>query len=167
MLARKYRNDVDVISTTGRALGALFPEIIEELADLPDIVLDAELVVPGDTGRHSFQRVKGRASRRTPKSIATGRATMPAVLCAFDVLWFDGRDVRGEPLVDRKGLIADVLPTSGTVQRLTWIEQHGTELFAAACLQGLKGVVAKHMDAPYKAGRQDCWQKIANADYVR
>jgi hypothetical protein len=46
-------------------------------------------------------------------------------------------------------------------------ETHGTALFAQACALDLEGIVAKRMDAPYRAGRQDAWRKIRNYDYWR
>jgi ATP-dependent DNA ligase len=65
-------------------------------------VLDAELIVPDERGHPSFDRVRNRAVRRNPRHIAAARAEHPACLCVFDVLWWNGQDVRSWPLVDRK-----------------------------------------------------------------
>jgi bifunctional non-homologous end joining protein LigD len=85
----------------------------------------------------------------------------------FDVPCWNGQDVRSWPLVERKVLLAELLPTTGTVHRLTWLETHGTALFKQACELDLEGIVAKRTDAPYRAGRQDAWRKIRNYDYWR
>jgi hypothetical protein len=88
-------------------------------------------------------------------------------LCVFDVLWWRGQDVRSWSLVERKVLLAELLPTIGTVHRLTWLETHRTALLAQAWTLDLEGIVAKRMDAPYRAGRRDAWRKIRNYDYWR
>jgi len=37
----------------------------------------------------------------------------------------------------------------------------------AIAAQDFEGIVAKRVDAPYKAGRQPAWVKIKNRDYSR
>ena len=38
----------------------------------------------------------------------------------------------------------------------------GPELFVAACRMGLEGLVSKHRDRPYQAGRSKHWVKVKN-----
>src|SRR5262249_1480115 len=38
----------------------------------------------------------------------------------------------------------------------------GPELFRAACRMGLEGLVSKHRDRPYQAGRSRYWVKVKN-----
>jgi bifunctional non-homologous end joining protein LigD len=38
----------------------------------------------------------------------------------------------------------------------------GPELFRHACLMGLEGLVSKHRDSTYRAGRYDRWIKVKN-----
>jgi bifunctional non-homologous end joining protein LigD len=38
----------------------------------------------------------------------------------------------------------------------------GPDLFDAACRMGLEGLVSKHRERPYRAGRCDHWQKVKN-----
>ncbi len=70
-------------------------------------------------------------------------------------------------IVERKVLLAELLPNAGTVHRLTWIEERGEDLFAKACELDLEGIVAKRMDSPYTAGRVETWRKIKNRNYSR
>jgi bifunctional non-homologous end joining protein LigD len=44
---------------------------------------------------------------------------------------------------------------------------HGEAAFAKAGELDLEGIVAKRMDAPYKAGKPAAWRKIKNRDYSR
>ena len=47
------------------------------------------------------------------------------------------------------------------------VETHGEALFHAIAAQDFEGIVAKRVDAPYRAGRQPAWVKIKNRDYSR
>jgi bifunctional non-homologous end joining protein LigD len=85
-LARHVAGNADVISRRGRSLADRFPEIVEALALLPELVLDAELVVPDERGHPSFDRVRNRALRRNSRQIQAARAEHAACLCVFDVL---------------------------------------------------------------------------------
>jgi len=38
----------------------------------------------------------------------------------------------------------------------------GSDLFSAACRMGLEGLVSKHRDRPYQAGRSRHWVKVKN-----
>ena len=38
----------------------------------------------------------------------------------------------------------------------------GPDLFRAACNMGLEGLVSKHRDRPYRAGRSPHWIKVKN-----
>ena len=38
----------------------------------------------------------------------------------------------------------------------------GPDLFRHACLLGLEGLVSKHRDRPYRAGRSPAWIKVKN-----
>jgi bifunctional non-homologous end joining protein LigD len=48
-----------------------------------------------------------------------------------------------------------------------YVPTHGQALFAVIAEHDCEGIVAKRLDAPYRAGRQSTWQKIKNAAYSR
>ena len=61
-------------------------------------------------------------------------------------------------------------PASRGGSRLPLIQHVGTydeALFHAIAAQDFEGVVAKRVDASYRAGRQPAWVKIKNRDYSR
>jgi len=41
----------------------------------------------------------------------------------------------------------------------------GPDLFRHACLMGLEGLVSKHKDRPYRAGRSPHWVKVKNCKH--
>ena len=57
-----------------------------------------------------------------------------------------------------------VVPNSSRSRDLNDFEQGeiGPDVFRHACLMGLEGIVSKHKDQPYRAGRYKRWIKVKN-----
>jgi bifunctional non-homologous end joining protein LigD len=78
----------------------------------------------------------------------------------FDLLAFEGHDLRGLPLLERKRLLRDILPARGPLRYADHVIEHGREFYAVVLERGLEGVVAKRADSPYMGQRSDCWLKL-------
>jgi bifunctional non-homologous end joining protein LigD len=91
------------------------------------------------------------------------RSDQPVTLCAFDLLEVDGRDLRREPIEDRKTELAKLLrgSLSGLVLNEVF-EAPGPIVFAHACKLGCEGVVSKRRGSRYVSGRSSDWIKIKN-----
>jgi ATP-dependent DNA ligase len=48
------------------------------------------------------------------------------------------------------------------IQYVEHTEGDGVEMFKAICKLGLKGIVSKKLNAPYKSGPSKAWLKIKN-----
>src|SRR4030095_7225807 len=93
-------------------------------------VIDGDIVCMSDEGRPQFYELMRR--RGDP------------YLYAFDLLWFNGADLRELPLHERKRQLRQIIPRSHN-SRLRFsdhIEATGCELFRAACDMDLEGIVA-------------------------
>ena len=53
------------------------------------------------------------------------------------------------------------------IQNVQHIETHVEALFSAIGADDYEGIVAKRLDAPYRAGPQSSWIKIKNRNYSR
>jgi bifunctional non-homologous end joining protein LigD len=52
------------------------------------------------------------------------------VFYVFDMLWLDGEDLRGQPLLERKRMLRSVVPEQSlSLLYADHIEQHGVEFF--------------------------------------
>ena len=113
-------------------------------------VLDGEAVVLGVDGISDFN------------ALHSGRHNEEVQLCAFDVLAMDGDDLRRLPLSMRKTNLARLLRGRPEGIFINPFEQGeiGPDLFRAACRMGLEGLVSKHRDRPYQAGRSKHWIKM-------
>jgi bifunctional non-homologous end joining protein LigD len=85
------------------------------------------------------------------------------VLCAFDVIELDGKDLRWLPIETRKLALANLLlrEREGIV-----FNQHyngdGVIIFKQACALGCEGIVSKRLGSIYRSGRVNHWLKIKN-----
>ncbi|GAA4145000.1 DNA polymerase ligase N-terminal domain-containing protein [Actinomadura keratinilytica] len=79
----------------------------------------------------------------------------------FDVLHLDGRPLLDEPYRRRRRTL-DGLGLNGPRWRTApWFPGDGDAVLAAARAQGLPGVLAKRLDAPYEpGGRNDAWRLV-------
>jgi bifunctional non-homologous end joining protein LigD len=91
------------------------------------------------------------------------------VFASFDLLWLNGKDLRGVPLVERKKRLRQVAPAeSPCVLHVDFIRDKGKELFQLACERDLEGVVGKWAQGTYQdAGRSTSWGKVKNASYTQ
>lgn len=79
----------------------------------------------------------------------------------FDLLWFNGRDLRAEPYARRKALLRRILARQRVIG---YVGEHDTpELFDAAVRLDLEGIVAKRLADVY--GPETEWVKIKHRAY--
>ncbi len=151
-----------LLTRSGRDATQAFPEIARTLRHLPfdGLVLDGEVVVHDESGRPSFQRLQKRARFNRPIDIRRAAAAHPATFYAFDLLGFEDFDLRSLPLVERKSVLRELLPTVGPIRYADHIDQHGEAFFEEVRKLGLEGVVAKKADSKYRAGRSAQWIKV-------
>src|SRR5215210_9480093 len=102
-------DDVQLQSRNGRPMNRYFPDIVEQVLELPHdrLVLDGEMMVVVD-GVQEFdllsQRIHPAASR-----VERLRAETPASLVAFDLLALDGDDLQELPFEQRRGRLERLL----------------------------------------------------------
>ena len=112
------------------------------------VVLDGEIACLDDDGRPQFYELMRRYKAPT--------------FCAFDLLWLNGRDLRGLPLLERKRLLRKL--TRWPLLYVDHVAHSGVDLFNAACKQDLEGIVAKLANGRYEPGATT-WVKIKNRSY--
>jgi len=125
-----------------------FPAIAEALAELPNCTIDGEIVTPDEAG-NTFGLAAGAGSARA------------ACLVVFDVLEFQGIDVRPYPLEQRRALAEGLIEGSDApVLQFSPSFDDGEALQAWVVDRGLEGVVAKRKGSRYIEGRRgETWIK--------
>jgi bifunctional non-homologous end joining protein LigD len=154
--------EVTLLYRSGLDATALYPEITRTLRALPydGLILDGELVVLDSEARPDFHRLQQRARLRRRPDIERATIENPVVLYAFDLLGFEGYDLRSLPLFERKEVLEQALPAAGPIRFADHVETQGEPLFDQARAVGLEGIVAKKADSTYRGGRGGQWLKI-------
>ncbi len=152
----KQGRSVRLQSRNGKDLSGSFSEIARAARDLPDCVLDGELVAIRD-GRQDFESLLGRLA-------GDGREEVTLIL--FDALAWEGRDLRSLTFVARRGNLdlmlrspfLQVTPQTGAIEVAeAWLHQ--------SFVLGFEGVVAKKPLLPYQAGER-CLIKVKHFETV-
>jgi bifunctional non-homologous end joining protein LigD len=113
--------------------------------------IDGEVIVATPDGLSAFGALQ--------EDLGSGRSDRMTYY-AFDLLYVDGYDLRGSPLVARKEALQRLLDGAGGrflySQHLT---DDGPTVQARACTMGIEGVVSKRVDSAYRSGRDESWIK--------
>ena len=114
-------------------------------------VVDGEIVVTDESGISNFSALQGWRSE----------ADGDLVFYIFDILWYEGRDLTGLPLTNRKRVLEAIIPRSGMLKLSNYFEASGEEFMETAREMGLEGAIAKRADSVYAPGeRVTHWLKI-------
>ncbi|KRB58448.1 ATP-dependent DNA ligase [Rhizobium sp. Root708] len=149
---------VRILTRGGHDWTHRFPAIVGAAKRLGvgSAILDGEAVVLDEQGRSDFSALQQSLGGRGGK-LNSGAS----VMYAFDLLYFDGHDIRGLELTARRYFLRQLLEGSQDAIRLSEdIEGDGREIFAAACKHGLEGIIAKYKDSTYRSGRLGEWVKV-------
>ncbi|WP_331759203.1 hypothetical protein [Streptomyces anulatus] len=159
--AAVHRRGVQALvhSRSGRDITRELPELRTVLMDLPDCVLDGEIVAAYADGRMDFG-----ALARTPAWRASHGVVV--IFVAFDILAFSdspGRpafDVRSRSLRERMLLLEQALAGRG-VQWVPGLDSAAEAVQQARDLAhlGVEGVVSRRLDSPYSARASRAWVK--------
>ena len=133
-----------------------FPEVQALAAPLPDgTVLDGEIVVWKGGAPAPFNLLQQRIGRKTlTKKVL---ADAPAGFIAYDLLEWEGRDLRDEPQSQRRLMLetaasrSPALHLSPSEQRSSWAEL--ATLRESSRERGVEGFMLKNIEARYGTGR--------------
>jgi bifunctional non-homologous end joining protein LigD len=160
--AARQDGEARLVTRNGHDIAETFPEIARAVAALPydHVILDGELVVLDDAGHPSFQRLQNRAKITRALEVRRAAVAAPATLYVFDLLAFEGFDLRPLPLEQRKGVLEKVLPRTGPLRFSEHFATKGEALYEQVVRLGLEGIMAKKADSVYRSGRSPNWLKI-------
>ena len=149
--ARLDHGKVRLLTRKGLDWTHRFKPIAQAIAPLAadSALIDGELVAEDDRGHTSFALLQADLKDSRYDRLR---------YYAFDLLYLDGRDLRGEPLVKRKIALARLLKTedeNSLIHNVEHLDNDGRVVLKHACSLGLEGVVSKLRDAPYRSGRSE------------
>jgi len=156
-----------LVSRTQNDMTAQFAELkdIPKFVKAKTAVLDGEIVALDGDGRSSFSLMQQRTGIRKWGQRVAGNSEIQVLYYAFDLIYFDGHDLRRLPLEQRKQALATLTVPEGPLRLSEHFDQ-GKTLFAAAKQQGLEGILAKKRDSCYEEKRTRDWLKIKITDTI-
>ncbi len=143
-----------------------FPEFHSLPSLLPDgVVLDGEIMPFQDGQPLPFNVLQTRIGRKNVSKNILKKA--PVVLIAYDLLEYQGADIRSRPMSERRALLENLLakhPTNGIILLSELVEKDNWEDLKEERLNSRahfsEGLMLKRKSAEYKAGRKrgDWWK---------
>ena len=151
-IAELEQGNVLIYSRNNLPFNQRFPAVAESLRSIgKEAVLDGEIVALDEKGRSYFQLLQNNQR--------TGEGNIAYFV--FDILYLEGRDLRGLPLTRRKEILREILPELPNVKYSDHILEYGKDFFEAAKANSLEGILAKRGNSPYFTGRRSKdWLKV-------
>jgi bifunctional non-homologous end joining protein LigD len=149
LLAYKAGERVRLLSRTSRDHAGTFPAITPAVAALPrdTLILDGE-VCAFDANLVSHVHIL----HPEPGVLAT-----PPTFVAFDCVLLDGRDLRRQPLRERRFVLEGVVADSELIFPARRLAADGFEAWREVNERGYEGLVAKPASSSYRPG---AWRKV-------
>ena len=115
-------------------------------------VLDGEVVAINEQGLATFQLLQNW--QNSPSGSLH--------YYVFDILWLEGYDLTRIPLLERKKILQQIIPSDHPVIKYSdHVLADGEKFFEVALNGGLEGIMAKKSHSKYEPGnRGDAWLKI-------
>ncbi|MBI5674838.1 MAG: hypothetical protein HZC48_03265 [Nitrospirae bacterium] len=144
--------DVSIYSRNRISFTQKFLPITDALRKLGfDALLDGEIVVVNDQGHPDFEMLQNYQK--------SGSGHL--LYYVFDLLHFREHDLTGLPLLRRKELLKKILPSSPKIKFSDHVLKEGILFFNVVREKGLEGMIAKHSQSAYQAGKRSRqWLKV-------
>lgn len=157
MLGRVSEGAVRIWSRNALNWTMRLPRIERALESLPvaSVMLDGEAITEDHLGRPDFHGLRSVAGLKS------------AILIVWDLLEYNGLDLRPRPLSWRRARLEELLADAPDGLVLAEAFDDGPGLFRTACGFGLEGIVSKRLDSQYQSGRALTWLKTKCNGYQR
>lgn len=155
ILAHVAAKQVRLFTRNGNDWTSRMPALARALAGLPlrSGWIDGEVIVLDSRGVPDFQALQNAFDQRS---------TTDLVFYAFDLPFADGRDLRTQPLVERRRLLQALIgrAPSRALRFSEAFEAQPDALVLSACRLGFEGVIGKRKSSHYLSQRSTDWIKL-------
>lgn len=161
----KQGSKVELYSRKLEKMTAMFPEVVEAIRKLgPDeIIFEGEALAYNQKEKkyYSFQQTM---HRRRKHGISNAAKELPLNIFVFDLLYIDGEDYT-EILYEKRRKKLDGIFPAGILKssdfEIVDSAKKLDSIFQNSIKEGLEGIMAKDLNAPYTAGkRKFAWIKL-------
>jgi bifunctional non-homologous end joining protein LigD len=161
------RRAVRIQSRNGNNITQKYPEITNALENLPanihSAVFDGEIVVLDNKGFPDFQGHQHRMHVNDKEEIERLSKEIPATYYIFDILYYDGEDVKKKSYLERRQILSKIIIPDDFLKISEFVEEKGSEMLRHTIKFNLEGIIAKRKLSRYYEGRRSReWLKIKN-----
>lgn len=152
-LTYNTKTKTDIKSRNDKSYNKKFYPATEAMTDWGvEGVFDGEIVAVNENGVPNFNQLQNW------KSEANGQLQY----YLFDILWYQGKNLMGLSLTERKAILESIIPKDDPVIKFSdSLNVAGTTLFKQVSKMNLEGIMAKRSSSPYIPGnRSKDWLKI-------
>ena len=144
-LAFRKGGSVTLLSRNKLSFNSSYPAIVDALKKQPSdsFIVDGEIVAL-EKGLSSFSKLQQRNM---------SHRVIPVYYFVFDLIYWNGYDLRGLPLIERKKILRKALIYDRRIRFTNHIVAEGETYFEKACRANWEGIIAKRADSKYIAGR--------------
>ena len=174
---QKYDGFRCQVHKDGRKVKLYSRNLEETTAMLPDIVAAVVAHVKADKAifegealafnetTSEFMPFQETIQRKRKHGVGGMAETLPLKLFAFDLMFLDGKDMLAEPYEKRRSSLESAISKNDTItlssRIITSSPKELDSFFESSIENGLEGIVAKDLSAPYVAGaRKFSWIKM-------
>ena len=148
----------EMISRNGNNFEKEYEPVLKELETIDDkVILDGELLIEDKKGIPDFQMLQNYHSSKT--------GTLKYYV--FDILFLNGYDLTGMPLINRKEILKEFFNKYdfNEIKLAGFKEDNGEKFFKLISKKGHEGIIAKEKDGLYYSGkRNSTWLKIKSGN---
>lgn len=156
---------VRIQTKTGRNIASNFPQFERGFAAFGErhsAILDGELIY-ADGRRGTGVQATARTNSNPPK-FESAQASEEYSIVLFDIMYLDGRDLRGDQFRGRRrvltGLFSGSFQERHKIRVISSFSSHHEAVHDRAKAEGVEGVVVKRRDSRYTSGLSSNWRKL-------
>lgn len=161
----KKGDKVELYSRKLERMTGMFPDVVGAIKGLKakELIFEGEALAY-DRAKKRYYPFQQTMHRRRKHGIEAASKEFPLNLFVFDVLYVDGRDMTNEPYGKRRAVVEKLFRGKILQPSQASIVDSVKELqgiFGESLSEGLEGIMAKDLEAPYTAGkRKFAWIKL-------
>ena len=153
-IAELNKGQNKLYSRNGLTFDKAYPKVFDALSSIrKNAIIDGEIVVLDEAGKPNFQKLQNY--RNKDKYVIQ--------YYVFDILELEGKSLTSLALIDRKGILKQIVPESKVIRYCDHVEDEGKMLFREMQKMNLEGMIAKKKNSKYYIGKRTSdWLKIKN-----
>jgi len=160
ILAVKKGSEVILVNRGWNVRNANFREVVEDLKKIDgDFIIDGEVISRDD----NFTKLMTRARVQDKEKLKQREKEVPIKYMAFDIIKFEGKDVRGEKLTQRLEKLKLLFTPYNDSMKVTAVAEYGDVevMLQRAKDEKREGIIIKDWNGVYESKkRSNFWLKL-------